>query len=152
MNAKFMAAALDCAKSAAESGEVPVGAVVVKDGEIISSAHNRRESDGDATAHAEILAIRAACERLKSWRLSGCEIYVTLEPCPMCAGAIINARIDTVVFGAYDQKGGAVCSVTELFKNSFNHHPQVFGGVMERPCADLLTRFFAARRQSPPAE
>ena len=111
---EYMKSALELAKECAEQGEVPVGAVVVRDGEIIAAASNKRESFGDATAHAEVEAIRQACKRLGRWRLSDCELYVTLEPCPMCAGAILNSRIKRVVFGAKDPRGGAMGSLVDL--------------------------------------
>ncbi|MGB9812633.1 MAG: tRNA adenosine(34) deaminase TadA [Thermovenabulum sp.] len=143
----FMREALKEARKAFEGDEVPVGAVIVKDGEIIARGRNRRESLQDATAHAEIIAIKEACERLKSWRLSGCTLYVTLEPCPMCAGAVILSRIDRVVFGAYDPKSGCAGSVMDLFScDKFNHHPEIIGGVLEEECARLLKEFFKKKR------
>ena len=139
---ELMRAALDEAKIAADLGEVPVGAVVAKDGEIVARAHNLRESGKNATYHAELMAIDAACKALGGWRLWQCELFVTLEPCPMCAGAIINARIPRVVYGACDRKCGAVDSVCSLFSMEFNHHPQVESGVREAECGALLTEFF----------
>ena len=139
---ELMRAALDEAREAAALGEVPVGAVVAKDGEIIARAHNLRESGKNATYHAELMAIDAACKALGGWRLWQCELFVTLEPCPMCAGAIINARIPRVVYGASDRKCGAVDSVCSLFSMEFNHHPQVESGVREAECGALLTEFF----------
>ena len=123
-----------------------MGAVVVKDGEIIARAHNRRENDHDPTAHAEMLAMRQAARVLGGWRLWDCTLYVTLEPCPMCAGAIINARIPRVVFGGEDKKGGACGSVCDLFSMDFNHHPKVEKGLMEEECTALLTEFFEKLR------
>ena len=139
---ELMGAALEEARKAAALGEVPVGAVVAKDGEIISAAHNTRETEKNALHHAELLAIDAACKKLGGWRLWQCELFVTLEPCPMCAGAIINARIPRVVYGASDRKCGAVDSVCSLFSMEFNHHPQVESGVREAECGALLTEFF----------
>ena len=148
MNKYFMKEALTEAFKAETCGDVPVGAVIVKDGEIISRGYNRREKDGDATAHAEVLAIREACEKLGDWHLDGCELYVTLEPCPMCAGAIINSRIKTVVFGAFDKKAGSVSaeSVIDLFSLGYNHKPEVYCGICEDECAALLTDFFKDKR------
>lgn len=138
----FMDQALDLAREAAAEGEVPVGCVIVRRGEIVGRGRNRREKGKSALAHAEIEAINEACSRLGGWRLWECELYVTLEPCPMCAGAIINARIPRVVFGASDQKCGAVRSVCSLFSMDFNHHPTVESGVREEACAALLRDFF----------
>lgn len=143
----FMKKALDEARLAFEKGEVPIGAVIVKDGEVIVSAHNLRETDHSATAHAELLAIQKACEVLGGWRLSGCELYVTLEPCPMCAGAIINSRIDRVVFGSKDEKAGACGSVMNLFAADFNHRPKLTVGVMEEECSSILKEFFTSLRE-----
>lgn len=142
MNEKFMDAAICEAKKAMEIGEVPVGAVVVKDGKIISAAHNTRENGGGATAHAELKAIEKACEALGGWRLSGCELYVTLEPCPMCAGAIINARLDKVVFGAKDPRMGALGSVMNMNAYPLGHKTLVEWGVKEEECLELLRLFF----------
>lgn len=138
----YMRQALALAKEAAAEGEVPVGCVVVRNGEIVGRGRNRRERDKTALAHAECEAIRQACENLGGWRLWDCTLYVTLEPCPMCAGAIINARIPRVVFGASDAKCGACGSVCDLFSMAFNHHPQVEKGILEKECADLLKEFF----------
>lgn len=143
----FMKKALDEARLAFEKGEVPIGAVIVKDGEVIASAHNLRETEHSATAHAELLAIQKACEVLGGWRLSGCELYVTLEPCPMCAGAIINSRIDRVVFGSKDEKAGACGSVMNLFAADFNHRPKLTVGVLEKECSSILKEFFASLRE-----
>lgn len=129
--------------------EVPVGAVVVCEGKIIARAHNRRENKQSATAHAELLAIEKACRKLKSWRLVGCELYVTLEPCPMCAGAIINSRIDAVYFGASDPKAGCCGSLYNLTGDvRFNHRPIVEGGFLKERCARLLTDYFKDKRKN----
>ncbi len=143
-----METALSEARAAAARGEVPVGAVVVSPaGEIIGSAGNRTRADNDPTAHAEILAIRAACTRLGSERLIGCALYVTLEPCPMCAGAIAAARIDRLYYGASDPKSGGVAQGARVFAHPQCHHaPQVFDGIAERDAAALLRDFFAAKR------
>ncbi|MBP0988652.1 MAG: nucleoside deaminase [Oscillospiraceae bacterium] len=140
----MMREAIALAEEAAAAGEIPVGAVVVdrETGEILGRGRNRREQDHSPTAHAEILAIEEAAKKRGSWRLSGCNLYVTLEPCPMCSGAIINARIDRVIFGAYDEKAGAVCSVQEMFSLPYNHKPRVTGGLLEEPCACVLQEFF----------
>ncbi len=137
-----MQRALRCARSAAEKGEVPVGAVIVKDGKVIATGRNKREEKQNALLHAETVAIDRACRKLDSWRLEDCEIYVTLEPCPMCAGAIINARIKKVYFGAYDKKMGALGSVTDLSALNFNHLFSAEGGIMQEQCSALLTDFF----------
>lgn len=143
-----MARALDEAEAAAREGEAPVGAVVVVDGEVVARGRNRREIDRDPTAHAELLAVRDAAARLGRWRLSGATVYVTLEPCPMCAGALILARVDRVVFGAYDPKAGACGSVVNLFEaGRFNHRPDIVGGVMAEACGRVLTKFFEGRRK-----
>lgn len=142
-----MNAALELARESAGEGEIPVGAVVVKDGEIIAAGRNRREKGKNALLHAEIEAINNACVRLGGWRLHQCELYVTLEPCPMCAGAIINARIKRVVFGAYDTKAGSVGSVVNLFELPYNHKPDVTGGYMAEECGELLSSFFRELRQ-----
>lgn len=139
---KFMAAALELARQSAREGEVPVGCVIVRRGEIVGSGRNRREAGKSALAHAEIEAIAQANAALGGWRLWECTLYVTLEPCPMCAGAIINARIPRVVYGAADVKFGACRSVCSLFDMPFNHRPQVEAGVMEREAADLMRDFF----------
>ena len=142
----FMAEALRLAREAMADGDVPVGCVIVKDGQIIGRGRNRRERDGDATAHAEIEAIRAACAYLGSWRLQGCALYVTLEPCPMCAGAIINARIREVRYGAREGKSGCCGSVLNLFEERFNHHPRIYQGPLERECEGMLQTFFQSLR------
>lgn len=143
----FMAEALRLAREAIADGDVPVGCVIVKDGQIIGRGRNRREADGDATAHAEVEAIREACAYLGSWRLQGCTLYVTLEPCPMCAGAIINARIGAVRYGAREEKSGCCGSVLNLFEERFNHRPKVYGGLMEAECRALLEDFFQDLRK-----
>lgn len=138
----FMDAALELAQQAFEEGEVPVGCVIVRKGEIVGRGRNRREKDKTALGHAEIEAISEACRNLGGWRLWECTLYVTLEPCPMCAGAIVNARIPRVVFGAKDDKSGACGSVCDLFSMDFNHHPVLESGVREAESAALLTEFF----------
>ena len=143
----YMSLALELAREAYDHGEVPVGAVVVgPDGEVLGRGRNRRQESGDATAHAEIEAIRQACAVLGDWRLEGCTLYVTLEPCPMCAGAIINARIPTLVFGAREALSGSCGSVIDLFYERYGHRPQVWAGVLEADCAALLRDFFRAKR------
>lgn len=139
---EIMKAAILLAKEAAEDDEVPVGAVIVKDGEIVSTGRNRREKGKNALCHAEIEAINSACKILGGWRLWQCELFVTLEPCPMCSGAIINSRIKKVTFGAYDKKAGCCGSVTNLFDLPFNHKPEIIGGFMEEECAEILSEFF----------
>ena len=142
----YMRIALDVGQRALETGDVPVGCVIVKDGAVIAEGWNRREP-GDATAHAETEAIRAACKALGTWRLEGCQLYVTLEPCPMCAGAIINSRISTVCYGARDDKAGCCGSVLNLFEERFNHRPRIYGGVLEAECSASLTEFFQSLRE-----
>lgn len=142
----YMQKAIELAKCAAALGEVPVGALVVKDGEIVASAHNEREVLPDATAHAEVLAIRRACAALGTNRLSDCTLYVTLEPCPMCAGALVNARVDRVVFGAYDARGGACGSLMRIQQYPLYHMPEFEGGVSEVECSRVLTEFFKQKR------
>ncbi len=146
-NIKYMQIALDEAKAAAAEGEIPVGAVIVKDGEIIASAHNNREATGDATGHAELLAIRRACDVLGGWHLEKCTLYVTLEPCPMCMGAIVNSRLGKVVFGAKDAKAGACGSVIDLRSYPLNHKPTVEHGFMKEECVAVLSDFFKKKRQ-----
>ena len=143
----YMEAALALAKEAFAEGEVPVGCVIVRNGEIVGRGRNRRETAKTALGHAEIEAIADACKNLGGWRLWDCTLYVTLEPCPMCAGAIINARIPKVVYGASDDKCGACGSVCDLFAMDFNHHPQVVTGVREAESRALLTEFFKNLRQ-----
>ena len=142
----FMDAALELAHEAMVEGEVPVGCVIVRNGQIVGRGRNRRETAKTALGHAEIEAINDACKNLGGWRLWDCTLYVTLEPCPMCAGAIVNARIPRVVYGAADAKNGACGSVCDLFAMDFNHHPQVETGVREAQCAQLLTEFFKQLR------
>lgn len=134
--------ALNLAHEAYAEGEVPVGAVIVKDGKIIATGRNMREKKQNALSHAEIEAINNACKELGSWRLDDCEMYVTLEPCPMCTGAIINARIKTLIFGAYDSKAGSIDSVINLCDYPFNHKPEIYGGIMEDECKKILSEFF----------
>ncbi len=142
-----MSLALELAREAAEKGEVPVGCVVTgPDGAVIGRGRNRREENGDATAHAEIEAIREACAALGDWRLEGCALTVTLEPCPMCTGAIINARIPTVVFGAREEQSGSCGSVIDLFSERYGHRPAVYPGVRREECAALLRDFFKEKR------
>lgn len=145
---RYMAEALALAREAWAAGEVPVGAVVVKDGEIVGRGYNAPISRHDPTAHAEIRALRDAAERLGNYRLPGCALYVTIEPCAMCAGAILHARIARVAYGAPDPKTGAAGSVTNLFAEPrLNHHAEVVGGVMAEACGNLISEFFAARRR-----
>lgn len=146
MHEHYMALAIEEAKKCALSGDVPVGCVIVKNGEIIGRGHNTRERDNTALGHAEINAISMACSALSSWRLEGCDMYVTLEPCPMCAGAIIHSKINSLYFGAYDKKGGAVGGVIDLFFENFNHKPKVTGGILGDECKELLTEFFKKLR------
>jgi tRNA(adenine34) deaminase len=143
----FMGLALDLAREAGAAGEVPVGALIVLDGEVAGRGFNQPIGRHDPTAHAEIMALRDAATRLGNYRLPGCTLYVTLEPCAMCAGAIMHARIERVVFGARDPKTGAVGSVIDLFAEaSLNHHTSVAGGMLADECGNLLSAFFAARR------
>ena len=146
MNAKYMELALTEAKKAALEGEVPIGAVLVKNGEVVATAHNLCEKLKDPTAHAEILVIKKASEILGDFRLTGAELYVTLEPCPMCAGAAINARIGEIIFGAFDPVKGALGSVTNLYSFNFPNKPQIFGGIKEKETAKLLQDFFKSKR------
>ena len=138
----FMNAALLQAKEAYDDGEVPVGAVIVRNGEIVATGRNRREKRKNALLHAEIDAINNACTKLGGWRLWNCEIYVTLEPCPMCAGAIMNAHIPKVYFGAYDYKNGSCGTITNLFEMPYNFKPELEGGIMQEECAAVLKDFF----------
>lgn len=144
---RFMREALCEAQKALELGEIPVGAVIVCCDDIIAAAHNTRESQKTALGHAELTAISLACSALGGWRLSDCELFVTLEPCPMCAGAIINSRIKRVVYGASDAKAGCVHSVIDMFELPFNHHPIVKGGILEDECAAILSQFFSDLRK-----
>lgn len=143
----FMEKAIELAKLSAAEGEVPVGAVIVKDDEIVSTGRNRREHGKNALYHAEIEAINSACKTLGGWRLWQCEMYVTLEPCPMCAGAIINARIKRLVYGAHDLKNGSCGSVINLFNLPYNHSPVLVSGVMEEECGAILSDFFKNLRK-----
>ena len=143
----YMREALALVKTAFEMGEVPVGAVAVWDGKIVGRGMNRRETDKNALRHAEIAAIDEACKNLGGWRLWKCDLYVTLEPCPMCAGAIINSRIRRVIFGASDAKAGSCGSVTDMFSLPYNHKPEVVSGILERECSELLTEFFTGLRE-----
>ncbi len=142
----FMALAIEEARKCAELDEVPVGAVIVRGNEVIAASGNGRETEKDATAHAETTAISAACRALGGWRLVGCELFVTLEPCPMCAGAIINSRVPAVIIGAHDPKAGALGSITDLSALPLNHKPEIVFGVMEDECAELLRSFFREKR------
>ena len=144
----YMREALSLAAEAAAEGEVPVGAVVVCEGEIVGTGRNRRELGKNALYHAELEAIDAACKRLGGWRLHKCEVYVTLEPCPMCTGAIINARLKRLVYGARDPKAGSAGSVVNLFELPYNHTPQVRAGVLEEECAQILRQFFRKLRKN----
>lgn len=142
----YMSLALELAREAARLGEVPVGAVAVWDGEVVGTGFNRRETGKNALAHAELEAIDAACRKLGGWRLHRCDLYVTLEPCPMCAGAIVNARIRRVVFGTRDPKAGCFGSVSDFAALPFNHRPEVVGGVLAEACAAELSAFFQRLR------
>ncbi len=144
---EFMKYALSLARKSAEEGEVPVGAIVVCDGEIVGEGRNRREIVKNALHHAEIEAINNACQKLGGWRLWKCDLYVTLEPCPMCAGAIINSRIKNVYFGTKDEKNGAVVSAAQLFDMNFTHKPNYEGGIMSEECSEILTNFFKELRK-----
>lgn len=143
---KFMELALIEANKAFQLNEVPIGAVIVKDNKVIARAHNMREIDNLTTSHAEILAIQKANKKLKSWRLDTCTLYVTIEPCPMCAGAIIQSRMKQVVYGARDLKAGAHSSITNIFELPLNHKVEVKQGIMEEECAEIISRFFKKLR------
>lgn len=143
----YMSLAVAEARKAAKRLEAPIGAVIVRGDRVIARAHNRRESGKNALAHAEVLAIGRACRRLRGWRLTGCTIYVTLEPCPMCAGAIINSRIERVVYAAADPKAGCCESVINLFELPFNHRPRITGGVLGAECSAMLSDFFKRLRR-----
>ena len=145
---RFMKEAIRQAKKARALEEVPIGCVIVRGGTILARGYNRRNIEGSTLAHAEIIAIKKASKKLQDWRLEDCELYVTLEPCPMCAGAIINSRIKRVVFGAYDPKAGSCGSVNNLFSFPYNHSPEVEGGFMQDECALLLKQFFAELRRT----
>ncbi|MDD6189365.1 MAG: nucleoside deaminase [Clostridiales bacterium] len=144
---KYMSAALELAREAAGAGEIPVGCVIVKDGEIIGRGRNRREEERSALAHAEVEAIAGACRTLGDWRLDGCTLFVTLEPCPMCTGAIINARVSEVVYGAREENTGSCGSVINLFEENYGHKPRVYGGVLKDECAAVLREFFEMLRK-----
>ena len=146
---KYMKEALKEAKKAELIDEVPIGCVIVKDDKIISRGHNQRETNQSPIGHAEIIAINKASKKLKSWRLEGCDIYVTLEPCIMCSGAIIQSRIRKVYYGAFDPKGGALgSSINVLEAQNINHHPEIISGVMQEECSKIITNYFKAKRQS----
>ncbi len=146
MKNKFMVSALKCAKKAFDEGEVPIGAVVVLDGKVIARGHNRRTGRQIATAHAEVEAIEKACKKLRSWRIPECELYVTLEPCPMCMGAALNARIKKIYFGAYEDKGRSLTKeIAEA--NLLNHKIEVEGGIMQEECKKILSDFFSSMRE-----
>lgn len=148
MEERFMREAIKRAKKAASIGEMPIGAVIVKDGRVISSGYNRRETKKNAVLHAEITAIERACKRVGDWRLTGCDMYVTLEPCPMCAGAAINARLDNVYFGAFDEKSGCAKSAVDLFSmNLLSHTVSSEGGIMAEECSELIRGFFRGLRK-----
>lgn len=148
MDEKFMDRAISLAKVAITHDETPIGAVIVKDGEIIAEAYNLKESTNNAIWHAEMVAIDRATKALGNWYLSGCEMYVTLEPCVMCVGAIVNSRIDNVYFGAYDKRFGCCGSMCDLVKEKkFNHTPNIVGGIKEKECGILLTEFFKTKRK-----
>ncbi|OZI10456.1 tRNA-specific adenosine deaminase [Bacillaceae bacterium SAS-127] len=149
----YMQLALEEAKKAGELGEVPIGAVIVHEGEVIASAYNLRETTQNAVTHAELLAIEKACEKLGTWRLEGAELYVTLEPCPMCSGAIILSRIKRVVYGAKDPKAGCAGTLMNLLADTrFNHQSEVLSGVLEEECGQILTTFFKELRERKRAE
>lgn len=146
---RYMKLAIKEALKAKDKDEVPIGAIIVKDGKVIARAHNLMEKTQVATAHAEVLAINKACKKLKSWRLDGAELFVTIEPCAMCAGAIVNARIEKVYFGAYEPKSGCAQSkYSVLTDNGLNHTTQFLGGVMEEDCANIIKNYFKAKRKS----
>ena len=145
---KFMKEAIKEAKKAYGKLEVPIGAVIVKDGKIIARGHNQKEEKADTTMHAEIIAIKKASKKIGAWRLNGCEMYITLEPCPMCAGAIINARLDKIYIGTMDEKTGACGSVLNLLENfTFNHKVEIQTGILQKECEELLKKFFKELRR-----
>ena len=150
-DSELMGLALEEARKAAALGEVPVGAVVARSGEVVAAAHNTRETEKNALHHAELLAIDAACKKLGGWRLWECELFVTLEPCPMCAGAILNARIPKVFYGARDSAFGACGGVTNLFMEQFPHRPALVGGILAEDCQAVLAEFFGKLRQGKPS-
>ena len=142
----YMRLALELAREAADAGEVPVGCVIVRDGQVIGRGRNRREEDNDPAGHAEMAAIRDACRTIGDWRLTGARLYVTLEPCPMCAGGIISARIPEIYYGAKDRDFGACGSVLNLFEENFRHHPRIVGHILEEECRAVLGQFFEKLR------
>ena len=144
----YMEKALELAREAFKLGEVPVGAVVVRDGEIIGEGYNLREREGSVIAHAEVIAIEQACKRLGTWRLSGCTLYVTMEPCPMCAGALVNSRIDRVVYGCKDAAAGCLGSVIDFNSYPFNHSFETVSGICAKESLELLREFFESRREA----
>ena len=147
INEKYMKSAIKEAMKAQDIDEVPIGCVIVKDGKIIARGHNKREKEQDATSHAELKTLQKACKKLNSWRLVDCDIYVTLEPCLMCAGAIIQSRIANVYFGAYDPKGGAFgSSINVLDAKNINHRPNIHGGILEEECSQILKDYFKKKR------
>jgi tRNA(adenine34) deaminase len=148
MDELFMKEALKEAKKAEKIGETPVGAVIVRDGKIIARGYNKRETKKNALCHAEIMAINKACKKLGGWRLIDSTLYVTLEPCPMCAGAIVNSRIERVVFGATDKKAGSLGSIVNLGDLPYNHKPEILSGVLEKECGEILTNFFKKLRKN----
>lgn len=151
---EYMELALAEAQKAYDMGEIPIGAVIIdEDGSVVAAGHNLRECSNDATAHAEMEAIRSACKKLERWRLSGCTLYVTIEPCPMCAGALVNSRIDRLVYGSNDSKAGAVESIFNVVNNpALNHQMQVTAGVLDEECSGMMKRFFKMRREQKKAE
>ena len=144
---KFMMLALEQAKISASEDEVPIGAIVVKDGQVISVAHNTRNASKNAVEHAEVVAISKACQALNDWRLTGCSLYVTLEPCVMCLGACYNARISNLYFGAFDLSGAGCIHLAEHIGNTLNHHLNIQGGICEKDCSAILTDYFKSKRQ-----
>ena len=148
MHEKFMKLAIKEAKKALLKDEVPIGCVIVKDDKVIARGYNLRESKQNSIAHAEVIAIQKACKKLGTWRLEDCTLYVTLEPCPMCSGAILQSRIKHVVYGAYDPKGGCIDSCMQMYKiKGFNHYPETESGILEEECAQLLKDFFKEKRK-----
>lgn len=147
LDEKYMRIALKEAQKAIIFDEVPVGAIIVKDGKIIARAFNKKETTNDPTSHAEVSAIRKACKKLNSWRLEGATIYVTVEPCSMCAGTLLQCRIGRIVYGAKDPKGGAIESSLKLFEaKNINHHPQILGGVLQQECSSIISNYFKSKR------
>lgn len=148
MEEKYMKLALKQAMKAYEKDEVPIGCVIVKDDKVIARAYNLRQTKQQAYAHAEMLAIQKACKKIGSWRLEDCELYVTLEPCPMCAGAILQSRMKRVIYGAKDPKGGCIDSCMKMYDTKgFNHYPEVLSGILEEQCSSILTQFFKEKRE-----